>query len=115
MLAKCAEVYDGERVKWNGRVCSEERNERNESPECNAAIETACTASTKHEIVSFSLAPLKGGRGNCRLLVGLRPLNKFAPHRFVRLRPHLLFNIILLCNRVLRLRLNAYIICVMLK
>ena len=41
MLAMCAEVYDGERAKWNGRVWSGERYERNESPECNAAIEAA--------------------------------------------------------------------------
>jgi hypothetical protein len=63
-LAKCAEVYDGEGVKCNGRVCNEVRNERNVSPEWNAATEAACTASTKYEIVSFTLAPLKGRWGN---------------------------------------------------
>jgi hypothetical protein len=61
MLAMCAEVYGGERVKWNGRVCSGERNERNVSPKCNEAIEATCTAGTKYEIVSFAFAPLKGG------------------------------------------------------
>ena len=66
MLARCAEVYDGERAKWNERVCSAERNERNVSLKCNAAIEAACTASTKYEIVSFTLAPLKGRWGYCR-------------------------------------------------